>query len=132
MEYVIRLLLIPRFPIFPLDLNPKYPMKRSLYYLAASLGALTLAHADPVKITYWDFFGGGDGVRMKQIVEEFNKSQQDVQVTQTLAFNSTGVAAKARMIQPNRSRRYRTPAHNNPPSMIVSITTSAISHWGAA
>jgi multiple sugar transport system substrate-binding protein len=27
--------------------------------------------------------GGGDGIRMKQIVEEFNKSQQEVQVIQT-------------------------------------------------
>ncbi len=42
-----------------------------------------LAQADPVKITYWDFFGGGDGIRMKQIVEEFNKSQQEIQVVQT-------------------------------------------------
>jgi len=58
-------------------------MKRPLSYLAACLTSLTLAQADPIKITYWDFFGGGDGVRMKQIVEEFNKSQQDVQVTQT-------------------------------------------------
>ena len=44
---------------------------------------MALAKADPVKITYWDFFGGGDGIRMKQIVEEFNKSQQEVQVVQT-------------------------------------------------
>ena len=58
-------------------------MKRPLIYLAGCLTSLTLAHADPIKITYWDFFGGGDGVRMKQIVEEFNKSQQEIQVTQT-------------------------------------------------
>ena len=58
-------------------------MKRPLYYLAACLTSMALAKADPVKITYWDFFGGGDGIRMKQIVEEFNKSQQEVQVTQT-------------------------------------------------
>jgi multiple sugar transport system substrate-binding protein len=42
-----------------------------------------VAQADPIKITFWDFFGGGDGVRMKQIVEEFNKSQQEIQVVQT-------------------------------------------------
>jgi multiple sugar transport system substrate-binding protein len=58
-------------------------MKRPLLYLAGCLTSLTLAQADPIKITYWDFFGGGDGVRMKQIVEEFNKSQQEIQVTQT-------------------------------------------------
>ena len=58
-------------------------MKRPFYYLAACLTSMTLAQADPVKITYWDFFGGGDGIRMKQIVEEFNKSQQEIQVVQT-------------------------------------------------
>ena len=51
--------------------------------MAACLTSLALAKADPVKITYWDFFSGGDGIRMKQIVEEFNKSHQEVQVTQT-------------------------------------------------
>jgi multiple sugar transport system substrate-binding protein len=59
-------------------------MKRLLLQVAGCLACLTLAQAaNPVEITYWDFFGGGDGIRMKQIVEEFNKSQQDVRVTQT-------------------------------------------------
>ncbi len=58
-------------------------MKRILYLLATCFASLTLAQADPVEITYWDFFGGGDGIRMKQIVEEYNKSQDEVQVNQT-------------------------------------------------
>ncbi|MGA9576894.1 MAG: extracellular solute-binding protein, partial [Terrimicrobiaceae bacterium] len=58
-------------------------MKRLFFFLAACVASLMLAQADPVKITYWDFFGGGDGIRMKQIVEEFNKSQQEIQVVQT-------------------------------------------------
>jgi len=35
------------------------------------------------KIVFWDFFGGGDGIRMKQIVDEFNKSQNEIQVERT-------------------------------------------------
>ncbi len=58
-------------------------MKKLLLSVAGCLTWLTLAQANPVEITYWDFFGGGDGIRMKQIVEEFNKSQQEVRVTQT-------------------------------------------------
>lgn len=58
-------------------------MKRPLYYLAGCLTSLALAQAAPVEITYWDFFGGGDGVRMKQIVQEFNTSQPEIKVTQT-------------------------------------------------
>ena len=58
-------------------------MKSLLLHVAGCLACLTLAQAAPVEITYWDFFGGGDGIRMKQIVEEFNKSQQEIRVTQT-------------------------------------------------
>ncbi len=41
-----------------------------------------LAHA-ATQITYWDFLGGGDGVRMKSIVEDFNKSQGDIHVNES-------------------------------------------------
>ena len=58
-------------------------MKRLLLHVAGCLAGLTLAQAAPVEITYWDFLGGGDGIRMKQIVEEYNKSQQEITVTQT-------------------------------------------------
>jgi multiple sugar transport system substrate-binding protein len=58
-------------------------MKRALSYFAVCLLSLVTAYSAPIKIVYWDFFGGGDGVRMKQIVEEFNKSQQEIQVTQS-------------------------------------------------
>jgi multiple sugar transport system substrate-binding protein len=34
----------------------------------------------PIKVVFWDFFGGGDGVRMKQIIADFNKSQTDIQI----------------------------------------------------
>ena len=46
---------------------------------AASLGA---AHA-ATTVNFWDFFGGGDGARMKQIVDAFNASQKDIVVQRT-------------------------------------------------
>ncbi|HEY0789678.1 MAG TPA: extracellular solute-binding protein [Chthoniobacterales bacterium] len=58
------------------------PIKSALTCLAACLLPV-LAQAAPTKIVYWDFLGGGDGVRMKQIVDEFNKSQQEVQVAES-------------------------------------------------
>jgi multiple sugar transport system substrate-binding protein len=56
-------------------------MKVALLCLAAGLFSAS-AHA-ATELTYWDFLGGGDGVRMKQIVEEFNKSQNDIHVTES-------------------------------------------------
>ena len=79
-EYVLRVLLVLSVN---LDSTPNISMKRLLLHVAGCLACLTLAQAAPVEITYWDFLGGGDGIRMKQIVEEFNKSQQEVRVTQT-------------------------------------------------
>ncbi|MCV3766488.1 extracellular solute-binding protein [Rhizobium sp. TRM95796] len=35
----------------------------------------TAAHAEET-ITWWDFFGGGDGVRMKQMVADFNEAHK--------------------------------------------------------
>src|SRR5919206_4904122 len=42
-----------------------------------------LAQAAPTPLVFWDFLGGGDGVRMKQIVSDFNKSQNEIQVTES-------------------------------------------------
>jgi multiple sugar transport system substrate-binding protein len=57
-------------------------MKRAILFLAVSLSS-TLAFGAPIELTYWDFLGGGDGVRNKQIVEDFNKSQNDIHVTES-------------------------------------------------
>jgi multiple sugar transport system substrate-binding protein len=57
-------------------------MKRAIVFLAASLSS-TLAFGAPIELTYWDFLGGGDGVRNKQIVEDFNTSQNDIHVTES-------------------------------------------------
>jgi multiple sugar transport system substrate-binding protein len=57
-------------------------MKRAIYCLATCCFSL-LTQAAPTEIIFWDFLSGGDGVRMTQIVEEFNKSQQDIRVTKS-------------------------------------------------
>src|SRR6201987_5164488 len=57
-------------------------MKRAISFLAACFSC-TVGFATPTEITYWDFLGGGDGVRIKQIVEEFNKSQGEIHVTES-------------------------------------------------
>jgi multiple sugar transport system substrate-binding protein len=57
-------------------------MKTAIYSLAA-LCFSTIAQAAPTELIFWDFLSGGDGVRMTQIVDDFNKSQQDVHVTKS-------------------------------------------------
>ena len=47
---------------------------------AAAMLVTAMAQTSPIKVVYWDFFGGGDGVRMKQIIADFNKSQTDIQI----------------------------------------------------
>lgn len=58
----------------------KTPLFRTFALVSLSL---TAAHAAPTKVVFWDFFGGGDGDRMKQIVDKFNKSQNDIVVERT-------------------------------------------------
>lgn len=50
--------------------------------LALGLALGTSAQA-ATTIVFWDFFGGGDGIRMKQIVDTFNASQKDIVVNRT-------------------------------------------------
>ncbi len=57
-------------------------MKTAIYSLAA-LCFSTVAQAAPTELVDWDFLSGGDGVRMTQIVDEFNKSQKDIHVTKS-------------------------------------------------
>jgi multiple sugar transport system substrate-binding protein len=58
-------------------------MKTVTLLFAVVLGLRAYATAAPLELTYWDFLGGGDGIRMKQIVEDFNKSQSDIHVTES-------------------------------------------------
>ncbi|GGR32867.1 extracellular solute-binding protein [Deinococcus ruber] len=60
-------------------------MRRSrMLTLGLSLSAvLSTAASAQTTVTFWDFFGGGDGARMKTIVDTFNASQKDIVVNRT-------------------------------------------------
>ncbi len=54
---------------------------------ALSLGIFLLfigfAQAQPTKVVWWDYLGGGDGVRMKAMIAAFNESHPDIQIDAT-------------------------------------------------
>lgn len=55
-------------------------------YTAAAVALLICSPsvlAATVTVDYWNFFTGGDGVRMEQIVQNFNESHQNIQVKAT-------------------------------------------------
>ena len=49
---------------------------------ALSLGLAAPAMAQ-VEVEWWDFLSGGDGVRMKALIEEFNAEHPDIQISGT-------------------------------------------------
>jgi multiple sugar transport system substrate-binding protein len=51
--------------------------------LGLTLSLLGLAQSQTIDVTMWDFLGGGDGIRMKQLVEDFNASQDRIRVETT-------------------------------------------------
>ena len=52
--------------------------------IATLISTVLVASAQTAtKVVFWDFFGGGDGIRMKQIVDEYNASQTEIQVERT-------------------------------------------------
>ncbi len=48
--------------------------------VAASCAPYTLAAGNTVPLTYWNLFGGGDGVRMNQMESDFARSYPDIAV----------------------------------------------------
>jgi len=48
--------------------------------LVASAG---IAAAETQNVVWWDFLGGGDGVRMKALIADFNKEHPDIQIQAT-------------------------------------------------
>ncbi|MFO1141560.1 MAG: extracellular solute-binding protein [Amaricoccus sp.] len=50
---------------------------------AALIVSAGFASADPQKVVWWDFLGGGDGVRMKALIADFNKENPDIQIDAT-------------------------------------------------
>ena len=49
---------------------------KRLALVSTALMALTSAAAAQQNVVWWDFLAGGDGVRMKALIEEFNKEHQ--------------------------------------------------------
>lgn len=58
-------------------------MKRSFGLVIVLLLLVPLAIFAQTKVTLWDFLSGGDGVRWKAIISEFNSSQSGVSVEGT-------------------------------------------------
>ncbi len=42
-----------------------------------------LSFAQPMQITWWDFLSGGDGVRMKALIDQFNQTHPDIKINAT-------------------------------------------------
>ena len=64
-------------------------MKRRMVLAMAATAALfalssiaTVAQAKE-EVTWWDFLGGGDGVRMKTLIKQFNDENPDIQINAT-------------------------------------------------
>ncbi len=61
-------------------------MKRFMRAAAAAamlVASAGIAAAAPQKVVWWDFLGGGDGVRMKALIADFNKENPDIQIEAT-------------------------------------------------
>ena len=48
-------------------------IRKILFAGLASVGLMTTAAYATETIVWWDFLSGGDGVRMKAMLDEFNK-----------------------------------------------------------
>jgi multiple sugar transport system substrate-binding protein len=55
---------------------------RSAALAAAMLATTGLAQAQ-VQVEWWDFLGGGDGVRMKALIDDFNAEHPEIQINGT-------------------------------------------------
>jgi len=58
-------------------------MKRILIGLTLTTAALSAHASAQTTVTFWDLFSGGDGARMQQLVDGFNKSQTAYKVQRT-------------------------------------------------
>ena len=51
--------------------------------LLSSAGLLAGTATAQTEVVWWDFLSGGDGVRMKSMIDAFNESHDDIQITPT-------------------------------------------------
>ncbi|MEM6428120.1 MAG: extracellular solute-binding protein [Deinococcota bacterium] len=57
-------------------------MKQKLLGIGLVLALLSVAFAQ-TEVVWWDFLSGGDGVRMKALIDEFNATHDDIQINAT-------------------------------------------------
>ncbi len=50
--------------------------------LVLGLFLVTLGYAQ-TEVVWWDFLGGGDGIRMKKLIDDFNASHDDIKINAT-------------------------------------------------
>lgn len=50
--------------------------------LVLALTLLTFSYAQ-TEVVWWDFLGGGDGIRMKKLIDDFNASHDDIKINAT-------------------------------------------------
>ena len=58
-------------------------MRLKLVGIGFFLILASFACAQQVNVTWWDFLSGGDGVRMKAMIDEFNQTHPDIQINTT-------------------------------------------------
>ena len=56
-------------------------MKKYLYSLLSGLFLymIPVSAFAVTEVIWWDFLGGGDGVRMKKLIDNFNSSHDEIQ-----------------------------------------------------
>jgi multiple sugar transport system substrate-binding protein len=64
--------------------------------LSTALIAAASTQALALDVEWWDFLGGGDGVRMKALIEKFNKEHPDIQIKATTLEWGTPYYTKVR------------------------------------
>ena len=89
---------------------------KTRHLLAASVAALMAAGPAMAQqtITWWDFLSGGDGVRMKALIEEFNEEHPDIQIEATTLEWGVPFYTKVRTSAAARARPYSRTSRTSP------------------
>ncbi|MFU8824637.1 MAG: ABC transporter substrate-binding protein, partial [Yoonia sp.] len=59
-------------------------MNRLTSMLAATaISLVAMPAVAQTEITWWDFLGGGDGVRMRAMIDQFNAEHPDINISPT-------------------------------------------------
>lgn len=95
--------------------------------LAGALAILpsAVAHAQ-TDITWWDFLSGGDGVRMKALIKEFNDTHPDIRINATPSDHPSQATAGRQKcaLSPSPKRQGNDPPSTDGLSIRVSSPSS--------